>query len=1050
MSTKKKLLEAAAGNAGGEAVYVDDVFSTYLYDGTGFSQIITNGIDLAERSATKLITFGGTNKYVTGTRSANSSGAVAAMVNLSDVGGTNTLTSFSSTGSIEWGISAGINPTVVRKDDFDNVYIAGVASSKPYFAKFNSSGNLVWDVDFTGAGTTGRDVFVDGSGNVYCCFNGGTSPESTHIAKLNSSGVVQWEIRYSDATVPMSQPRIWVDNSGNVYLGDRFNGVNGMMVAKFNSTGAFQWGRSLSQSTSTLESIVTDSSGNVYASGTWFNGARTELWLVKFNSSGTLQYSVDIDFSVSGSNSKLGIDANDNLYMVCLYNSNAYLAQINTSTGAIVTQVRAENIDPTKQSLLDFAFGVSSTGKIVCGGGVDPASSTDYQPCILFLDELSTCFGVTGRFEFSSVSFSSASNGASASVSEYTTTVTSLTTSNPSLTWTSQTVTPLSIDETPTGLGIGGLVWIKGRGPTTFNHILEDTERGADRYLRTNTTNAELIGGGGVTAFNPNGFTTGTNGAVTTLGEDYASWTFRKQPGFFDVVTYTGDGVAGRTVSHNLGSVPGMIIVKRLESADEWTCYHRSVGATKWLGLNQTASAYTSSSRWNDTEPTDSVFTVGTDTSVNRNTSTYVAYLFAHDAQDFGTDSDESIIKCGSYTGNGQPEGPFIDLGFEPQWLLIKSTTAAGNWTMLDNMRGLTGENASTFFFRANDVNAEQGGGYARLSPTGFNAMINSSYTNSSGVNYIYVAIRRPMKTPESGAEVFTPTFGTGSGFNFVAGFPVDMAIIKDKTSVVTFYASARLTSGKVLETTEDSIEFTNAPSVFDSQVGYYESSLGSNFIGWLFKRATGFFDVVTYTGSLSNQNVPHNLGAVPEMMIFKRRNVAADWAVYHSAMGNDKALALNTDYSYLGPNYGVFNNTTPTASVFTVGANYATTNNDGRFYVSYLFASVSGISKVGSYTGTGNDITVDCGFSSGARFVLIKRWDRIGGTFGVNGDWYLWDSVRGIVAGNDPYLLLNSTAAEVTSTDYIDPLSSGFTITSSAPAALNASGGSYIFLAIA
>jgi hypothetical protein len=114
-----------------------------------------------------------------------------------------------------------------------------------------------------------------------------------------------------------------------------------------------------------------------------------------------------------------------------------------------------------------------------------------------------------------------------------------------------------------------------------------------------------------------------------------------------------------------------------------------------------------------------------------------------------------------------------------------------------------------------------------------------------------------------------------------------------------------------------------------------------------------------------------------------------------------------------------------------------------GELGIAYLFATLAGVSKVGSYTGTGADLNVDCGFSAGARFILIKRADS-------TGDWYVYDSARGIVAGNDPYLLLNSTDAEVTGTDYIDPLSSGFTVTSSAPAALNASGGTYIFLAIA
>jgi hypothetical protein len=176
-------------------------------------------------------------------------------------------------------------------------------------------------------------------------------------------------------------------------------------------------------------------------------------------------------------------------------------------------------------------------------------------------------------------------------------------------------------------------------------------------------------------------------------------------------------------------------------------------------------------------------------------------------------------------------------------------------------------------------------------------------------------------------------------------------------------------------------------------------------------------------------------------MMIFKCRTNTNGWAVYHSYLGNTKVIILQSNGTPI-TNSAWFNNTTPTDSVFTVGSGSAVNQNTIPI-ISYHFASVSGISKVGSYSGTGSNVDVNCGFTSGARFVLVKRTDS-------TGDWYLWDSERGIVAGNDPYLFLNSTAAQVTSTDYIDPLSSGFTITSSAPAALNASGGTYIFLAIA
>jgi hypothetical protein len=121
----------------------------------------------------------------------------------------------------------------------------------------------------------------------------------------------------------------------------------------------------------------------------------------------------------------------------------------------------------------------------------------------------------------------------------------------------------------------------------------------------------------------------------------------------------------------------------------------------------------------------------------------------------------------------------------------------------------------------------------------------------------------------------------------------------------------------------------------------------------------------------------------------------------------------------------------------------FSAMNQSGSTYVSYLFASCPGVSKVGSYTGTGTTLQIDCGFTAGSRFVLIKRTDS-------TGDWYVWDSARGIIAGNDPYLLLNDTAAEVTSTDYIDTYSAGFEISSTAPAAINANGGNFIFLAIA
>jgi hypothetical protein len=605
---------------------------------------------------------------------------------------------------------------------------------------------------------------------------------------------------------------------------------------------------------------------------------------------------------------------------------------------------------------------------------------------------------------------------------------------------------PFTSDEA----GAGGLVWLKRRDGVAAQHFQFDTERGTGPYLVSNSTAAATADAGfHISSYNANGFSLQGNGIGTNnTSYDYASWTFRKAEKFFDVVTYTGTGSA-QTIAHNLGVAPAFIITKKTSSTSNWATNDPSQ-ANPWSGallLNSPNAFTTASTVWNDTAPTDSVFTVGTSDATNVSGQTYVAYLFASDAGGFGDDGSESIIKCGSYTGNGSTDGPEIDCGFEPQFLLLKSSTLGGgaNWLIYDNMRGFVtgGDDA---YLRPNLSDAEGLFESGEFLANGFKLKATDGSLNGSGENYIYIAIRRPMKTPESGTEVFTPTFGTGSGFNFIAGFPVDMAIIKDKGSVVTSYASARLNSGTLLATASTAAEITNAPAVFDSQVGYYESSLGSTYIGWLFKRATGFFDVVAYTGDKVSeggpQTITHNLKVVPDLVIVKERSNSDPWYTASTELNNYDYLTLNTT------NQVQSNSVTPyvydlAVNTFKVGPRNQV-NATGDTYIAYLFATLAGVSKVGSYTGTtGSNVDVDCGFSAGARFILIKR------TSGA-GDWYVYDSERGIVAGNDPYILANTDAAQVTNTDWIDPLSSGFTVTSSGGNELNDNGSTYIFLAIA
>jgi len=593
--------------------------------------------------------------------------------------------------------------------------------------------------------------------------------------------------------------------------------------------------------------------------------------------------------------------------------------------------------------------------------------------------------------------------------------------------------------------GEGGLVWAKSRSSAT-DHQLFDTARGATKKLISNSNAAEATDADTLTAFNADGFDLGADANINTNAATYASWTFRKAEKFFDVVTYTGDGVAGRTVAHNLGSVPGCIIIKRLNLETNWPVYHRSVGNTDFLILNENNSLI-GQTRWNNTDPTSTDFTLSDSLDVNASGGTYVAYLFAHDAGGFGDDGTESVIKCGSYTGNGSTTGPVIDLGWEPQWILIKRTDAPDFWEIIDAARGMT-VGGTDNRLQANTTGSEITTLDA-LSPTstGFQLVTFDGGFNSNNATYIYIAIRRgPMKTPTSGTEVFSVNAQAGTGF-VTTNFPVDFALFRYRAiSSFDTQARSRLTGAqRYLLTNRTLAEQANiAPAglQFDSNTGVEDDALGSSStIYWTFRRAPGFFDVVAYTGTGVARTVSHNLGVAPELMIVKRRNgVSSPWAIYHQQLGPTKWLEFTDGSSLTLTAY--WNDTSPAASFFTVGTS-GVVNDSAYRHIAYLFATCPGVSKVGSYTGTGTTLDVDCSFTAGARFVLIKRTDS-------TGDWYVWDSARGIISGNDPYLLLNSAAAEVTSTDYIDPYSAGFEISSTAPAAINASGGSFIYLAIA
>lgn len=283
--------------------------------------------------------------------------------------------------------------------------------------------------------------------------------------------------------------------------------------------------------------------------------------------------------------------------------------------------------------------------------------------------------------------------------------------------------------------GEGSLVWMKNRG-STVNHTIFDTIRGALNYLSTNLTNASTTQAGSLVGFDSSGYSLGTNSLTNTSTALYVGWQFRRAPKFFDIVQYTGDGVTGRQISHNLGVKPGMIFVKQTDAAANWAAQHISRGSQFTL-LNNTFEFFTDTSIWPSSSDASN-FTTGTNAVVNASGGTYVAYLFAHDP------SPEGFIQCGSYVGNGSATGPVVNLGWRPQYLMIKNATGVGAWVLLDTARGL-GQSApaSNGYLYANTAEAESGADkIADLRVDGFQIVNPFAQINASGQTFIYMAIR--------------------------------------------------------------------------------------------------------------------------------------------------------------------------------------------------------------------------------------------------------------------------------------------------------------------
>ena len=238
-------------------------------------------------------------------------------------------------------------------------------------------------------------------------------------------------------------------------------------------------------------------------------------------------------------------------------------------------------------------------------------------------------------------------------------------------------------------------VWCKSRSQAD-NHAIFDSVRGGQKQLRSNTSDAELTRTNAISSFDSDGWSMGSQPEMNSNTITYASWNWytgatassntdgsitssvsANTTAGFSIVSYTGNGTGGATIGHGLGVSPSWIVTKKRSATGSWVVYHKSQGATKYGILDTTASFGTSSSLWNDTEPTSSVFSVGTDADTNGSSATFIAYCFAE---------KKGYSKFGKYRGNSSSDGVFVYLGFKPAMVMVKSN-ATEHWEILDNKR---------------------------------------------------------------------------------------------------------------------------------------------------------------------------------------------------------------------------------------------------------------------------------------------------------------------------------------------------------------------------
>ena len=636
------------------------------------------------------------------------------------------------------------------------------------------------------------------------------------------------------------------------------------------------------------------------------------------------------------------------------------------------------------------------------------------------------------------------------------------------------------------------LVWIKER-TNASHHALFDSVRGNQYLLSPNQTISEIdqTANPALESFNTNGFTvdqtntsnyyvnrssqtyvawcwkaadTTTTIAANSVGNTIASNVRANTAAGFSIVTYSGNGGSSATIGHGLNSAPELIITKsRGHAAGFPTMAKLSSGSIYGLRLNSSGANDTANGSifYNNTDPTDLVYTVGSSDEVN-DSYNYVSYCFH---------SVDGYQKIGSYTGNGS-SSKFVETGFEPAFVLIKRTDGTNSWAIHDNKRATSNPRNKELF--ANLTDAESTFTAIDFLSNGFQLKTSNTLYNGSSNNYIYLAIAADPDTTtptvDDSFDVVTYT-GTGSSQTIETDFKPDLAWIKSRSHGTSheLHDSVRGEFSRISSDLNSSastsangfVSLTDNGFSLDGAGGGGEvNTSGRDYVAWVWKAgdhddnlpqintngttdsivsvndAAGF-SIVKFPVTNTSINVGHGLSAAPDMIIWKNLNTADNWYVYHKDLTSPNTQWLNLNLDSVATTNATYNFSSVTSDTFTTHLFAGSGTNN---VVAYCWYSVTGHSSIGSYTGSGaTGKIITTGFRP--RFVMLKN------TAFAGQGWSIWDSQRSSSDPRNLTIFPNDSQSEYTQTNGMNFDDTGFEILNGSNW-MNRSGDLFIYMA--